>query len=180
MKNRNIYSLILLVLVAAYSQSAVQAQSGGTYDLSHSVIASGGGSSTGGAGGAFKVEGTVGQTTAGTNSNGTSITNQYAVRGGFWAFQQALVPTAAQVEVGGRVMAADGNGIRNVMITMTNAQGNTRTDLSSSFGYYRFSDVSVGETYIFTITAKRYSFSQPTQVRNITEATEDINFVADN
>ena len=179
MKKRNLYGLYLFMVFA--TQFAIQAQSGGTYNLSHSVIASGGGTSTGGAGGAFKVEGTVGQPTAGTNSNGTSLTNnQYALRGGFWAFQQMLAPTSAQVEVGGRVTTANGNGIRNVRITMTDAQGNPRTVLSGSFGYYRFNDVSVGETYIFSIAAKKYTFSQSVLVRNINEFTNDINFVGDN
>ena len=88
-------------------------------------------------------------------------------------------PMAGSVSVGGRVMTAHGRGIRNVVITMTDRQGNTRTATTSSFGYYQFQDVAAGETYILTATGKRFRFGENTQVHSITEDNENINFVAD-
>jgi len=87
-------------------------------------------------------------------------------------------PTAATVTVGGRVMTASGRGIRNVVVTMTDSSGNVRTATSTSFGYYRFSDVAAGETYIFTAQGKRFTFKKDSRVRSIVEDTDDINFVA--
>ena len=75
-------------------------------------------------------------------------------------------------------MTASGRGIRNVYITLTDSNGNTRMAVSSSFGYYRFADVAAGETYIISARGKRYTFSQPTQVLNINEDTDGINFIA--
>ena len=49
---------------------------------------------------------------------------------------------------------------------------------TTSFGYYRFEEVAAGETYIISASAKRYTFSQQTQVLNINEDTEGINFIA--
>ena len=87
-------------------------------------------------------------------------------------------PTATTVSVGGRVLTAQGRGIRNVVITMTDSQGNVRTATSTSFGYYQFDAVAAGETYIFTARGKRFTFARDTIVRSITEDTNSINFVA--
>ena len=163
--------LIALLILAAATETAM-AQTGGSYDLSRNVIAAGGATSNGGT---YRVEGTIGQNIAGTSSTG----NTFNLHAGFWA-PLPLAPTAAGVTVGGRITTADGRGIRNVRMTITDAQGSVRRALSSAFGYYRFVDVLVGESYIFTVSARRFSFSQPVQVRSIVDETNDINFVAEN
>jgi hypothetical protein len=87
-------------------------------------------------------------------------------------------PTAATVTAGGRIRTVSGKGIVNVRVTVTLPSGETRTTVSGAGGYYQFADIPAGETYIFSASAKHYVFTQPTQIRNITEDTEDINFVA--
>jgi len=62
---------------------------------------------------------------------------------------------------------------------MTDANGNSRMARSTSFGYYRFETVAAGQTYTFTASGKRFTFSQPSQVRSITGTTNNIDFVAD-
>lgn len=91
----------------------------------------------------------------------------------------AMTPTAASVTVGGRVKTADGRGIKNVIITITFPSGERRSVVSGVFGYYRFSDVPAGEAYVFSVAAKRYSFSQPTQLRNIAGEDYGVDFIAD-
>lgn len=91
---------------------------------------------------------------------------------------QELAPSAATVSVGGRISAANGNGIRNVRVTLTDASGNTRTAKSSSFGYYRFDEVAVGETYTISVAAKRFTFNQPTQILTVQEDLSEVDFVA--
>ena len=98
--------------------------------------------------------------------------------GAFEAQTAPLAPTAATVSVSGRVITPQGRGIRNVVVTMTDSNGNTRTARTTSFGYYRFEEVAAGETYIFTVSGKRFSFEQNSQVHSIMEDTDDINFVA--
>ncbi len=88
-------------------------------------------------------------------------------------------PTAAPVAVGGRIMTADGRGIRNVQVTMTDAGGNSRTVLSSVSGRFRFEEIAAGETYVLTVVAKRFVFAQSTQVHSFNEDTDDIIFVAE-
>lgn len=89
-----------------------------------------------------------------------------------------LAPTAAAVTVGGRVMTADGRGIRNAMLTLTDQNGNVRQAISSSFGYYRFPDVMAGETYVLTVRSKRYRFEPSAVVVSVTDELTDLDFVA--
>jgi hypothetical protein len=90
----------------------------------------------------------------------------------------ASTPTAATVSVSGRVTTSNGRSISGVRLSLTNSQGNVRIATTDSSGYYRFDDVQAGETYILTATGKRYSFSQPVQVLNINEETNQVNFIA--
>ncbi|HEX8398140.1 MAG TPA: carboxypeptidase regulatory-like domain-containing protein [Pyrinomonadaceae bacterium] len=90
--------------------------------------------------------------------------------------ERASAPTAASVSVTGRVLSSSGRGIANAVVAMTDPGGNTRFARTSTFGYYRFDDVQVSGTYIFTVSGKRYEFAAT--VRTITEETNNLNFVA--
>src|SRR5215213_1084650 len=115
----------------------VFAQTGGNFDLSHNVIAGGGGMQS--AGGNFKVDGTVGQAIAGTLSTGSG----YKLHGGFW-FAPPLAPTAALVSITGRVNNLRGGIVRRVRLVLTDStSGEIRTAQTSSFGYYRFEELEV-------------------------------------
>jgi hypothetical protein len=91
---------------------------------------------------------------------------------------QSSAPTSASVAVGGRVETATGRGISMAFVTFTATNGETRTALTNPFGYYRFTDLAVGETYVFSVSSKRYKFENDSQVINLTEARNDVNFVA--
>ncbi|MGB7203002.1 MAG: CHRD domain-containing protein [Pyrinomonadaceae bacterium] len=89
----------------------------------------------------------------------------------------ALAPTAAGVDVAGRVLVAGGGGLRNAIVTLTDSRGVTRTSRSSSFGNYRFEDVRVGETYILAVNSKRYTFT-PRTIQVLDEVT-GLDIIAD-
>lgn len=89
-----------------------------------------------------------------------------------------FVPTAAVVNLGGRVTNANGSGISSAAITMTDGGGSVRTAYTSSFGYYNFEDVAVGQTVILTVSHKRYDFPEPTLVIALTDELTTANFVA--
>jgi hypothetical protein len=90
---------------------------------------------------------------------------------------QTNAPEAAAASVSGQVLSGIGSGISKAHVTITNQNGESQTVLTNQFGYYRFDEVEVGETYIFTVRAKGYQFSQSAQVHTIVGETEDINFV---
>ncbi|HEX8248917.1 MAG TPA: carboxypeptidase regulatory-like domain-containing protein [Pyrinomonadaceae bacterium] len=85
-------------------------------------------------------------------------------------------PTAAQVSVSGRVLSADGSGLKSASVMLTDASGNSRTVFTSSFGYFRFDSVQAGETYVFSVVAKGYQFAP--QVVTVNEELSELNFTA--
>lgn len=162
-------TLVILILLLA---AALSAQTGGTYDLSHSVIAGGGGSQS--VGGQFTLDGTAGQNLAGTESSN----GPYQIRGGFWSFDE-LAPTAALVSVSGSIRTFDGASIRNIVITLTNlSTGEARSARSTSFGHYRFDGVQAGEAYLITVTSRRYTFESNTRILTVLGDLTDVDFAA--
>jgi hypothetical protein len=98
--------------------------------------------------------------------------------GAFEAQVTPAGPTAATVSVSGYVTSTLGRGISGIQLSLTDSEGNTRTTSTATGGYYRFEDVEVGKTYILSATGKRFTFSQPVQVLNINEETNEVNFIA--
>jgi hypothetical protein len=163
--------VVLLFALSARAQTSEFQASGGSFTLEKQVVAGGGSQMQQSP---LNQSGTAGQAVAGYKSSGGG----FALYSGFWT-PEDFAPTAASVVVGGRVKTADGRGIKNVLVTIMFPGGQTRAALSSAFGYYRFADIPAGETYIFSVAAKRYTFAQASQAREISEDTQDIDFVAD-
>lgn len=88
-----------------------------------------------------------------------------------------LPPTAATALVNGRVLTANGRGLYNARVTMTNMSGQTRYSVTNPFGFYRFMEVQAGETYVFEVKDKRYVFSP--QVLTIIDDIHEVNFIAE-
>lgn len=147
-------------------------QSGGPYTMTQSVIAGGGGESSGGI---YTAQtGTSGQTVAGAQS--TSST--YLIYSGFWQ-GEPFAPTAAEGSIRGRVLTAAGHGIRNVRLTLTAADGSQRTATTSAFGYYAFDGVETGRTYVIEVVSKKYSFTSPTRILTLQDQATDLDFTAE-
>lgn len=165
--------LLLSFLSLPLFALSLPAQTGGTFDLSHCVIASGGGSNS--TGGTFRIDGTVGQGVAGTASS--SFPARLDLHGGFWF--QNLAPTAAAVSITGRVTTANGQGIRGARLTLTAPSGAIRRATTSTFGYYTFDGVEVGHTYILEIRSRRFRFANPTRVFSLQDQITDMDFIAE-
>ena len=89
---------------------------------------------------------------------------------------QPIAPTAAGIEVSGRVLSsAEGRGLRNALVTMTDQSGQSRTALTGSNGNYTFADVEAGGTYVVSVRSRRFSFSP--RVLQITDNIADLDFV---
>ena len=83
--------------------------------------------------------------------------------------------TAASVSVSGRVLTPDGRGLRNAKVTISDSKGVARTVTTSSFGFYKFDDVTVGESYIMAVQSKQYRFAQ--RVVQVFDTLTDVDFV---
>jgi hypothetical protein len=172
-----VVTVVLILIFALFAKAQTNqisapeiVGSGGAFTLEKAVVAGGGAAKQTAQ---FGEHGTTGQTIAGIKSTG----GQFSVYSGFWT-PETLAPTAASVNVGGRVKTAAGKGVQNVKITVTYSSGETRATFSGKSGFYQFADLPAGETYTFTVSAKRYVFSQPTLVINITDDAQDIDFIA--
>lgn len=87
------------------------------------------------------------------------------------------ITTAASVTIGGRALTVSGRGIPNTIVTLTDSQGQTRTVLTSSFGYFRFTDVAAGETYSISVFSKKYAFAEPNRIISPLDNLEDLQFI---
>jgi hypothetical protein len=164
MKIFYLFTAIVLFNFAAASQT------GGTFDLSHNVIAGGGSTSTGGQ---FRLDGTIGQNIAGRVSGG----GNYLLRGGFWAFEQ-LGPTAAMVSISGSVRQPNGAGIRSALVTLISPDGTSRIISTGSFGLFQFDDVEVGNTYVISVVSGRFSFDEPVRTISVLDEISGLTFTS--
>jgi hypothetical protein len=164
-------------IVEAQEKSAPQTKppagivaSGGQFTLEKTVLAGGGLNKQTAP---LTENATAGQTVAGLRSTA----GQFSLYSGFWT-PDNLSPTAAAAVVGGRILTAGGQGIRNVQVTITFPSGEIRSTVSSAFGYYRFAEIPVGHTYVVTISAKKYRFAIDSQVREVRDDLQDVDFIA--
>lgn len=86
-----------------------------------------------------------------------------------------LTPTAANVEVSGKIVSAENQGIANAQVLLTDSTGNTRAVKTSSFGFFRFEEIPAGQTYIVEINSKRFQFAP--QIIAVKDNVADLIFV---
>lgn len=70
--------------------------------------------------------------------------------------------TAASVSVSGRVFDLSGRGLSRAGVSITDLYGNVRMVTTNSFGYFRFEEIDVGETYVMNVRHKYYNFNPQT------------------
>ena len=88
-------------------------------------------------------------------------------------------PTAAGVEVSGRVRTASGRGIRNARILVEGGDlAWPIIVMTNSFGYYRVEGLAAGQSYIVTVESKRFGFASPVRVVNAGDGVAGLDFVS--
>ncbi|MBV6495985.1 MAG: hypothetical protein DCC44_09955 [Acidobacteria bacterium] len=99
---------------------------------------------------------------------------QAADQGAAFFYINGFIPTAAPVSIGGRVLAPNGAGLRNAVVLLTLASGDTLRTISSSFGYFRFDNIEAGQTVVVSVASKRFQFAP--QVVSAGEDITDLSF----
>jgi glycosidase len=134
--------------------------------------------------GAYFADGTILTDVLGSSSfapnatftvSGGNITVNLPARSG--AIISNFAPTAANVAIGGKVANAKGRGVSNVRISLTDSNGNVRSAVSNTFGFYKFEGILVGATYTLFAQSRRYQIENPTRVLAIDEERNDVDFV---
>jgi hypothetical protein len=87
-------------------------------------------------------------------------------------------PTAATAFVNGRVLDGYGNGVAKALVTIMNMQtGETKSVMTSPFGWYNFEDLEVNAFYTVSVRHKRYEFGKNSQFFQLQNDMEDVNFI---
>lgn len=83
-----------------------------------------------------------------------------------------LVPSAAAVVLGGRVVDALGNGVSGARVSLSGIGSEERTVTTNSFGYFKFENVEAGQSYLIAVSHKLLSF-EPRLV-TVEDSVEDL------
>jgi len=59
---------------------------------------------------------------------------------------------------------------------LIDGEGNFRTINTGSFGYFRFSDVEIGGTYVLIVRSKSFSFTP--QIITVSDEVKNLNLIA--
>lgn len=107
-----------------------------------------------------------------------SLTGTTGNMAGGWTLTvttDGIPTTAAGVNVGGRIVDTNGRAVSGARIAMSGADSGIKYATTNPFGYFVFTDVQAGATYIFSVKAKGY---QPTSVaREVIEEVSDVQIV---
>jgi hypothetical protein len=164
-------ALLVILLWSCF----VNAQSGGAYQISQSVIAGGGGNTFGGD---FSLEGTIGQNIAGTRSSGSGGFGAFSVQGGFWTSNPSA-PTAARVAISGRIRSVGRIQMGRIRMTLTDlSTGSVRVAKPNTFGYYRFEGIEIG-LYLVRPESRNYVFAPGEAVLNLMDSLTEFDFQAE-
>lgn len=96
-----------------------------------------------------------------------------------WTGAELQVPVAAEASIAGRLVRADGQAISKATVILSGGNlAQPITVKTSSFGYYVFENLEVGETYVITVDAKQYTFSTSSIVITLDENINNADFTA--
>lgn len=104
------------------------------------------------------------------------------VGGTFTSFSAAQRRNLARLvtfaSVSGRITNTKGAGVAGATVTLTNANGVTRTVIADSLGYYQFGDVEAFQNYVIGVSAKRHRFNPSSKTITVNGNLSNVNFVA--
>jgi len=92
-----------------------------------------------------------------------------------YLFLVAPAPTAASVSVSGRVLTAEGRGLMNAAVVMTDSHRVSRRVRTGKGGYYLFDGVQAGQSYVMSVASKLYRYSS--RVVSVEDQLTDVDFI---
>ena len=89
-----------------------------------------------------------------------------------WLWVKAKFDLAAADDLRDSTINVD---VSNAIVTLTDSQGVARTTVTGKLGNFTFREVAAGETYVLTVSTKRYTFAP--QIISPTENLAGITFL---
>jgi subtilisin family serine protease len=91
-----------------------------------------------------------------------------------------LAPTAAGATVSGRVVSANGRGVKGVSVTILDATtGTLRRAVTNTLGYYSFNDLPVAHFYVLTaVSTSRYPISNNVRTFTLDNDLNAVGFIS--
>lgn len=90
----------------------------------------------------------------------------------------AIGPSAGDATISGRVTDAYGRAISSAAISVQDLAGNRKVVYTNTFGYYSVKGLDVGQAYVLGVSARRYTFANPSMVIDLSDNFSGANFVA--
>ena len=87
-------------------------------------------------------------------------------------------PSAADVSVSGRVVDFTGRPISNAGLRLTDLAGGSTYARTNPFGFYRFTSLRAGSSYLLEASAKNRQFEVSSVLLQPTESLTDIDFIS--
>lgn len=89
-----------------------------------------------------------------------------------------LSDSAANAVISGRIVDLEGNGIANVVVTLTDSQdvSSSLLSITNPFGYHNYFSVRTGRTYTITPSKKGYTFTPPSITFTHSADVTNVNF----
>lgn len=145
----------VFLTIALYLAGCVPlwAQSGGSFQITNSIVAGGGGESRDLTNNRFGHECTVSEHAAGTLLRNPP----YSQTAGLWASNVGLTPTASSASISGRILTNSGAPLAGVKINL--AGSHSLETITDANGVYSFTDLEVGGFYLITPARENYAFS---------------------
>lgn len=152
-KRRRAVTVVLAVTLNVAANVPLLAQSGGSFQITNSVVAGGGGESRDVTNNRYGHEGTVGEHAAGTLLRNPP----FSQTAGLWASSIGPTPTAAPASISGRIVTSDGAPLAGVTMNLSGSR--LVRAISDVNGVYSFADLEVGGFYTVAPARANYSFS---------------------
>lgn len=88
------------------------------------------------------------------------------------------VPTAATAVISGRIFDINGGAVKDVSVSVSGANGAALSTRTNNFGFYRFAELPVGESYVITVRSRRYTFATDSRIVLLMDDLSDQDFTA--
>lgn len=85
-------------------------------------------------------------------------------------------PTSSNVSISGRVSTSSGRTIAKAIVVINHSDGTSTSVRTNAFGYYRFDNIPVGQTYVLQTSAKGFVFSP--QIVTVQEDITEFDLIA--